>query len=243
MKKKKPYLSVVVPLYNEHKRLANLCEIYKYLKTKRFETELLVVNDGSNDKTLSLLKKLGEEIPLTIVTYKENKGKGYAVKTGMLAASGTYRLFTDVDLSTPIKVCDIFLSKANRYPVVIGTRKHKKAHVIIHQPKVRELMGKTYTSLVNGILNLSISDFTCGFKCFTENAAIDIFSKITTNRWSFDAEVIFLAKHLGYRVFEVPLSWSHEADTKVKLPRDAIYSFIELLRIRLNILLGKYSKK
>lgn len=243
MKKNKPFLSIIVPVYNEKKRLNNLRTIHTYLKNKKFTSELVVVNDGSTDQTHSLLKKLSKEFPFTIVSYKENKGKGFAVKTGMLTAKGNNRLFTDIDLSTPIETCDIFIKKFDKYQVIVGTRKHKKANVVIHQPKLREQMGKTYTVLVNKILQLHVSDFTCGFKYFSEEAADQIFSNVTTNRWSFDAEVVFLAHHLGYKTTEIPLEWSNESDTKVKLPRDAILSFMELMKIRINIIKGVYSKK
>ena len=137
MRKGKPYLSIVVPVYNERNRITNLREIHAYLKSKKFKSELIVVNDGSNDTTMNQLRKIASEFPVKIISYKKNQGKGFALKKGMLAASGLYRLFTDIDLSTPIETCDKFIKGASDYHVIIGTRKHLKSNIIIHQPKLR----------------------------------------------------------------------------------------------------------
>lgn len=240
MKNNKPYLSIIIPVYNEQKRLKNLETIFAYLKKQSFTSEIIVVNDGSNDKTRTILKKLSQQYPITIVSYKENAGKGFAIKKGMLQANGLYRLFTDIDLATPIETIDTFMKYLHKFPVVIGTRKHKKAKIITHQPKLREFMGKTYTTITNILLELQISDFTCGFKCFSEKAAEEIFSKVTTKRWSFDAEVIYLASRYQYTIREIPLRWSHEPNTKVRLPHDVIFSFLELIKIKINIIHGRY---
>jgi dolichyl-phosphate beta-glucosyltransferase len=234
------YLSVVIPLFNEEKRLKNLKIINEFLKSQKIKSELIVVNDGSSDKTLRLIKRLSEQFPLKIITYKSNCGKGYALKTGMLAAKGKYHMFTDIDLSTPIETINQFLKHANKYQIIIGTRKHSKSQVIIRQPKWREFMGKVYTLLSNLILNVNVTDLTCGFKFFSKDASQEIFSRITTNRWGFDAEAIMLARQFKYKLLEVPVIWSNERQTRVKLPQDAISSLLELIKIKLKTITNQY---
>ena len=243
MKNKKPYLSIIIPVFNEERRLKNIKLVGKYLKAQKFTSELVVVNDGSTDKTEELLKKYVKEFPLRIISYKPNQGKGYAIKTGMLKAYGKYHLFTDIDLSTPIETVNIFMKQVSKYPVIIGTRKHSKSKVIIHQPKWREFMGKVYTYLSNLILGVNVTDLTCGFKCFSDNASKKIFSKITTNKWGFDAEAIALTRKLKFKLLEIPVQWSNERDSRVKLPQDAISSFTELIKIRFKITTNRYKIK
>ena len=158
----------------------------------------------------------------------------------MIEARGIFRIFIDIDLSTPIETCDIFIKKASKYPIIIGNRKHSKSNILIHQPKIRELMGKAYTSFSNFILGLNVSDLTCGMKGFSEEAAKEIFTKTAIDRWGFDAELIFIAKLYSYPILEVPVKWSHESETKVRLPGDAISSITELIRIRMNQLKKAY---
>jgi glycosyltransferase involved in cell wall biosynthesis len=236
----KPYLSLIIPVYNETTRLHNLKEVIDFLKKQKFLSELLVVDDGSTDETLSELKNWQKKGGLKIISYQPNHGKGYAIKKGMLAASGQFRLFMDVDLSTPLSELKNFLPYLNQADLIIASRKTRGAKLIARQSLIRETLGKGFTRLSQLVLGVGVSDFTCGFKCFSEKAAEKIFKITRIERWGFDSEVLFLAKKLGLTIKEIPVSWKHDAQSKVKFPRDLIRSFNDLATIRLNDLKGKY---
>ncbi len=233
-------LSVIVPVFNESKRLEGLVKINEFLKDQKFTSELIVINDGSTDDTLLKLEELQKKVPFTIGSYEINRGKGFAIKTGMLKASGKFRLFMDVDLSTPIEEFIKIQPFLNKYDLVIGSRKMKGAKLIKRQPLIRETLGKIFTLLSQITLGVWVSDFTCGFKCFSATAAESIFNKTTIDRWGFDSEVLFLAKKNGFKIKEVPVSWTNDQGSKVKFPQDIINSLLELLTIRKNDLLGLY---
>lgn len=236
-----PFISVIVPLYNEESRLANLSKIFIFFKKKNFNYELILINDGSRDKTLNKLNELSKNFKFKLISYQENRGKGYAVKMGMMQARGKYRLFTDIDLSTPIEAFNKFLPILPRYDIVIGSRKKKGSRLIIHQPKLREKLGKAFTTLSRGFLNINLTDFTCGFKCFSQEAAKKIFFRQKINRWGFDTEILFIGKKMGLSVKEVPVVWKNDIETKVKLPWDIVTSLADLVKIRYNDFMGRYN--
>lgn len=242
MKDKNPiYLSVIIPVFNETKRLQKLDAVFAYLKTVRFTSELIIVNDGSTDESLEILESFKKEHNFKLLSYHRNKGKGYALKFGVKEANGKYILLTDVDLSTPITEFEKFKTFINQYDVIIGTRKSDSATLLVRQPKFRELLGKGFTLLSRVVLNLNLSDFTCGFKCFSNRCAKLVFSKSKINRWGYDSEVLFLANKFGYEIKEVPVVWKNDPQTKVRFPQDVFNSLQELLTIRLNGILGKYN--
>ncbi len=237
-------MSIVIPAYNEEKRLPQTFKkIASYLNKSSFPSEIVLVDDGSKDKTVIVAEELSRRLSLKLVVVKnpENQGKGAAIKKGMLAASGKAILFTDADLSTPIEELENFLPFLKDFEVVIGSRKIKGARIIVHQPFYREAMGKVYSWLARVIVVPGISDFTCGFKLFTRRAAKEIFSRQMVFNWSFDAEILFLAKKLGFKVKEVPVSWKDSPATKVRLWRDVFGSFWGLIKIRWNNFRGYYS--
>lgn len=235
-----PYLSVIAPVYNEQKRLGGLATITDYLKQQNYGSELVVVNDGSTDDTLDRLHDLQKTLDFRIVSYTPNRGKGRAIQQGMLAAKGRFRLFTDVDLSTPITEFDKFIPHLNDFPVVIASRKREGASVVVHQARLRENLGKGFTWLSQVMLQLPLSDFTCGFKCFSASAAEAIFPRLTIDRWGFDSEQLYIARRLGFAIKEVPVTWINDPQTKVRLPHDIIRSLADLLTIRLNSVRRKY---
>lgn len=232
---RKKFLSVIIPLYNEEKRLINLLEIYNYLNNQKFSWEIILINDGSKDKTkkiaLNLIKNNYFK-NIILISYKENHGKGFAVKTGMLKASGEYRLFTDIDLSTPIEEIEKILVFVKKFDIVIGSRKRKGAKVIKHQPKIRERLGKEFTMLSQKLLGLKVTDFTCGFKCFSADSADKIFLIQRIERWGFDAEILFLAQKLNISIKEIAIVWKNDGETKVRLPIDIFISLVDLFKIR-----------
>lgn len=235
-----PFLSIIVPLYNEEKRLfGGITKILRFLDKQTFLTELIVVNDGSTDTTAKLLKNIKDK-RLRRISYKKNKGKGFAVRSGMKKARGEVRLFMDVDLSTPIEEFQKFLPFVKSYDVVIGSRRVKDSVILVHQHFIRERLGSTFTWLSSILLAVSVTDFTCGFKCFSRKAANILFSYQQIDGWGFDSEIIYLAQKKGFIIKEVPVTWSNDSQTRVILIKDVFLSLIDLLRIRANDIVGKY---
>lgn len=237
---KLPFVSIIIPLYNEERRLENLSKIYKYFDDTDLTYEVILINDGSRDKTLKKINELSKNFKFTLISHQKNNGKGYAIKAGMMQASGKYRLFTDIDLSTPIEEFDKFLPNLPDYDIIIGSRKKRGSKLIIHQPKLREKLGKGFTKLSQWCLSLSLTDFTCGFKCFSKEAAEKIFSRQKIDRWGFDTEILFIGKKMGFSIKEVPVVWKNDRETKVRLPQDIINSFYDLIKIRYNKFRGLY---
>lgn len=238
----KKRLSIVVPVYNEATRLHHLEEIHTFFSKLKLPFELIVVNDGSTDNTLALLKKYQRSIPLRILSLKKNAGKGAALKRGMLAARAPYRLFMDIDLSTPLTEFHKFKPLLKKYDVLIGSRKTKGARVHQRQPFLREFFGKGFTALSQFILGTHLTDFTCGFKIFSAKAAQRIFSDLTIRRWGFDSESLFLARLHHFSIKEIPVSWHNDPKSRVNLFKDIPRSLHDLLTIRYNHLKGLYSK-
>ncbi|MBU3911966.1 MAG: glycosyltransferase family 2 protein [Candidatus Omnitrophica bacterium] len=233
-------ITVIIPAYNEEKRLVPTLEAVKSYFSKRGAAyEVVLVDDGSTDNTVKLIE---DKHPwVNILSLEQNSGKGKAVREGMLAGKGDYLLFMDADSSTSIEEFEKFLPQIQlKKDIIMGTRKIKGAEIIEHQLFFREFFGKGFTWLSNLITQAHVSDFTCGFKCFSRKAANDIFSKAVIDDWSFDAEILFLAKRLGYEITEVPVIWKNDRASKVRLLHDIMSSLKGLLLIRLNALKGLY---
>ena len=235
-----PFLSIIIPVFNEEKRIKKLSEIVSYLKKQKFSWELIVVNDGSTDKTKKKLRLLKDKLKFKTISYFPNKGKGFAIKTGMLSAKGKYRLFLDIDLSTPINEFDNFYPFLKKFDIIIGSRRIKSSSVTVRQPFIREMLGKMFTKLSQELLLMNISDFTCGFKCFSQKAADQIFVRQTTNRWGFDPEILYIGKIHKNSIKEIPVKWKNDPKTKVKFPQDILNSFKELAGIKINYYRGIY---
>lgn len=238
-----PYLSLTIPAFNEETRIKrSLDHVLSFLESQSYSFEVIVVNDGSRDRTEELVNdRFGKNPAVKILHQPYNQGKGRAIKLGMLSAVGKYLFFTDADLSVPIEVLPTFLDRLEDHcDVTIGTRRKSGALVEIHQPLYRELMGRTYTLLSNWVLTSDVSDFTCGFKGFRRETARVVFSLQRLKGWSFDSEILYLARLKGYRIEEIPVTWRNDKATKVKLWRDVASSFLGLMRIRANQYLGRY---
>ncbi len=237
------HLSLVIPAFNEEARIGkNLARVLSFLSSQPYSSEVIVVDDGSQDRTVEVAREIGRQSGLLrTLRNSKNLGKGGAVRAGMLQAKGRYLFFSDSDLSVPIETLPAFLAELTRNcDVAIGTRQKAGANIEVRQPLYRELMGKAYTRLSNRILNLRISDFTCGFKGFRGDVARDLFSRQQLHNWSFDAEILYLARLKGCRVREIPVHWRDARGSKVRLWRDVISSFLGLVRIRLYHLSGRY---
>lgn len=236
---KEIFLSVIIPAYNEEKRLPKTLEkIHEYLREKEFDYEIIVVDDGSRDATVQVAEKYRSVEPkLRLVKNPKNMGKGYAVRNGMLNGRGKYLLFTDSDLSTPITEFDSFLPELEKgYDVVIGSRALAESDIKIRQPLYRVLMGKVFNLIVRTMFWTSIRDTQCGFKCFSSRAAQAVFPKQEVWGFGFDVEVLFIARKLGFKILEFPVEWSDSPDTRVSPIRDSLRMFLELLKIRWKLL-------
>lgn len=230
----KPFLSVIIPAYNESKRLPlTLIDIDKHLDEQEYSYEIVVVDNGSVDDTAEIVRRF---IPLInnlrLVEGGENKGKGAAVKLGMLEAKGVWRLFLDADNSTSVvefnKMIPYFKSG---YDVVIGSRAVRGAKSVPNQPLYKRILGKMGNLIIQLFLLPGIKDTQCGFKCFSEDSAKIIFPLIKIERWGFDAEVLALAKKLGFKIKEIPVFWVNDIRSQVKLS-DYFQVLLETVKIR-----------
>lgn len=229
-----PQLSIVIPAYDEAKRLPNtLKRIQEFLNPNQIPYEIIVVDDGSRDNTLEVAKAALEHTPHLLLSYGENRGKGYCVRKGMLAASGKYILFTDADLSTPIEEIDRMIPYLEKgYDLVIGSRALPDGEVRRDMLWYREIMGRTYNLLGQMLLFPGISDSQCGFKCFKQDVACDLFSRQKLNDFSFDGEILYLARKCGYRIKELAVNWYQDPTSRVKLVQDSVRMFLDLVKIR-----------
>ena len=237
------YLSLVIPAFNEDRRIGQSLErILSFFRAQSYPFEIIVVDDGSTDRTVEVVRGFAASDPqLRVEPQPQNRGKGEAIRKGMLLAGGKYLFFSDADLSVPIEAVPDFLSRLEAGDdVAVGSRRIAGAMIEVHQPIHRELMGKVFTRLSNLILGLRLKDFTCGFKAFRRDAARALFSRQRLGGWSFDSEILYLAKSKGYRIAEVPVVWRNDEATKVRLGRDVVRSFVDLWNIRINHALGKY---
>lgn len=240
-----PVLSVIIPAYNEARRIpAALHAISDHFAAAPYPVELLIVDDGSRDDTAAAVRALAPSLalplPLRLLRYAPNRGKGFALKVGFAASRGERVLFSDADLSTPIAEADRLLAELERgCDVVIGTRKRAKDQIDVHQPWLRETLGKGFTLLVRMLL-VDVSDVTCGFKAYRGDAGRDLFARMRVFDWSFDAEMLWIARQRGLRLGEVPVRWSDQAGTKVDLRRDVLRSLQGIARIRWYAARGHY---
>lgn len=238
-------LSIVIPAYNEAKRLpASLDAILGYVGSQAFETEILVVDDGSNDGTAEcVLEYIAEHSCVRLLRNPGNRGKGYAVRHGMLEASREWRLFTDADLSAPIEELSKLFAAAMREnaAVAIGSRALDRSLIGVHQPLTREYAGRLFNVVMRGVTGLRLYDTQCGFKLYRSDAAKEIFSRQQLDGFGFDVEDMFLAHLLNIRVVEVPVRWNNVEGTKVSF-LTGIDSFLDPFRIRWMQLAGKYDR-
>lgn len=241
------FLSVVIPAYKEKDRIGRtLLEIEEYLSKKDFDYEILVVVDGSPDSTAEVAGNYTSQVSgLRVIENKENHGKGYVVRQGLLEARGKYRLFMDADGSTSITHLDMFLPKMEQegYDVVIGSRDIEGAFVAVHQPKHREFMGDMGNWLIRIVLGLwAYPDTQCGFKMLTGYAAQEIASRMVVDRFGFDFECLVLAKKMGFRIEQLPVRWLNETGSTVSLfgPNGFVRVLIDLARTRARLWSGAY---
>ena len=240
-----PDLSIVVPSYNEEARLpGTLKKIAQYICEQRPNTEVIVVDDGSNDGTARVANSFRGEIEnLRVLSNEINRGKGYSVKHGSLEAQGEIVLFTDADLSAPIEEAEKLLTALKDCDVAIGSRAMNRQLIEAHQSPFREFAGILFNKIVRIILRLPFVDTQCGFKAFRRERCMIIFEQQTIERFGFDPELLYLARHHGLTTLEVPVRWAHSPATKVSMFRDSLQMFADVFIIRWNGLRGRYKRE
>jgi len=239
-----PELSIVIPSFNEELRLpVTLAQVSAYIRASKRETEVIVVDDGSTDRTADVANSFRGEIQrLRVVANKKNRGKGYSVRHGMLEARGRVVLFTDADLSAPIDETDKLLAALADHDVAIGSRALNRSLISVHQSVFRESAGIIFNFIVRAILRLPFVDTQCGFKAFRRERCRVIFQQQRIERFGFDPELLYLARHHGLSAVEIPVRWAHSPATKVSMWRDSIQMFLDVFIIRWNALTGRYGR-
>ena len=234
-------VSIVVPAFNEAARIGSSLErICNFLDERDLTAEIIVVDDGSTDRTAEIAASFKLE-GLRVVSNEKNQGKGYSVRKGFLESRGTWVLFTDSDLSAPIEELDALLeAAADGVDVVIGSRAVDRSKIVVHQPWPREFGGIFYNWVVQLVLALPIKDTQCGFKLFHRERLKSVFEKQTIHRFGFDPELLFLAERNGCEIREIPVAWSHDEGSKIRFLSDGLRMFLDLFQIRWNWLSGRY---
>ena len=237
--------SVIIPAFNEEQVIGTtLSQVEDYLNSKKIPHEIIVINNGSADRTRQVVldwSKLGH--PVKMLENVQNRGKGYAVRQGVLVSRGDWILFMDADGSTSIREMEKCWPLMNEpLDILVGSRRVHGAVFAKRQPWLREIFGIVFTRLANILVCSSIRDFTCGFKCFRREAALELFKKQTVEDWTFDIEIILMGKKMGYRISQFPVTWTDSPKTNLRMFKDTWVCLFGLLNIWINLLRGRYRK-
>jgi dolichyl-phosphate beta-glucosyltransferase len=242
----KPDVSIVIPAYNESERMLKPLDIIlNYITRNSLNAEVIVVDDGSSDDTASVAERAFSAAPSVasrVIRYEQNRGKGFAVKTGLMAASADAALFTDADLSTPIEEMSKLIDpiKAGKVDVAFGSRALDRSLIGTHQPWQREQGGKVMNFIIRKMSGLNFADTQCGFKAFNMQKFRPLLDVMAVDRFGFDVEFLFVAQHHGLRLAEIPVRWNDVAGSKVSVLRDTRRMISELSEVRRNAKAGKY---
>lgn len=238
-----PFLSIIIPAHNEANRLPQTLEqVLAFLKQQSFSSEVIVVENGSSDKTLEVAQQFAKEHASLRVTQSE-RGKGAAVRAGMLTARGEYRFMCDADLSMPVEEIAKFIPPALQdFDVAIASREAMGA-VRYNEPAHRHIGGRLINYFIQLFILPGLNDTQCGFKCFNAKVAEDVFNLQTLTGWSFDIELLYLARRRKYKIIEIPIHWYHDPETKVSAVRDALRMIQDIFRIHANALRGRYETR
>jgi glycosyltransferase involved in cell wall biosynthesis len=237
-------ISIIIPAFNEEKRLPEtIRKIESYVCRQNWDFhEIIIVDDGSSDDTASVSAASAEaNANIRVLRNPGNRGKGYSVRHGMLAARGEWSLFTDADLSTPIEELEKLWKACQREsaPIAIGSRALDRSLIGVHQPVLREAAGKFFNKVMRIVTGLRIADTQCGFKLFRSDVAREVFSRQAIDRFGFDVEVLFIARQLGCKILEIPVRWNNAEGSKVGM-LNGLQAFAELAEVRRNHARGKY---
>jgi glycosyltransferase involved in cell wall biosynthesis len=240
-----PQLSIVIPAYNESARIERtLARVMECVEQQGWDAEVLVVDDGSRDDTAAIVGRWMELYPrLHLVQNPGNKGKGYSVRNGLLQAAGDVVMFTDADLSAPMEEAERLMAAiADGADVAIGSRWMDKTRQTIHQPLYRQFFGRCFNAITRIVMGLPFKDTQCGFKAFKRPVAQIVFRLQRIERWGFDPEILFIARKLGYRIREVPVTWGHDERSRMSYLKDGMKMLEEMAYIRANSLVGRYDR-
>ncbi len=243
---KSPKYSIVIPAFNESGRIpATLESILACIRSRGWQAEVIVVNDGSTDSTAQVVREIARRAPeVRLVENPGNHGKGYSVRNGMMQAQGEVVMFTDSDLSAPIEEAELLFDAIRKgADIAIGSRWLERGRQTHRQPLYRQIFGRCFNGVTRMVMRLPFADTQCGFKAFTRSAAQTVFQLQTIERWGFDPEILFIALKRGFHVVEVPVSWAHDERTRMSYLKDGMKMLEELLIIRWNALLGRYNRK
>ncbi len=238
--------SIIIPAYNEAARIESaLRAVTDCIRSRGWNAELLVVDDGSTDTTAAIVERWATERPeIRLIRNPRNRGKGYSVRNGMLRASGEIVMFTDADLSSPIDEAErLFAAIADGADVAIGSRWLEGKRIVHKQPLYRRFFGRCFNALTRSIMRLPFADTQCGFKAFRRPAAQLVFGLQRIERWGFDPEILFIALHRGLRVAEVSVTWGHDERSRISYLRDGLQMLAELVFIRWSSLTGQYNRE
>jgi glycosyltransferase involved in cell wall biosynthesis len=237
------FLSIVIPAHNEERRLpATLEQMHAFLQVQSYVAQVLIVENGSQDQTYQIAQEYAHANPQFRVLRETERGKGLAVKRGMLEATGAYRFMCDADLSMPLTEINRFLPPARTgFDIAIASREAPGA-VRYNEPPYRHLGGRFINSMIRLLVLPGLNDTQCGFKCFRAGVAEDLFRHQTLPGWSFDIELLFIARRRGYKVIEVPIPWYFNPDSKLSAVQDALKMGLDIFSIRKNALRGMYDR-
>ena len=239
-----PLLSIIIPAHNEESRLPrSLEQVFAFLEKQGYPSEVVVVENGSTDRTLEMAQDYASRHPNLRVLHEPGRGKGLAVRRGMLEARGEYRFMCDADLSMPVDEVGKFLPPAlSGFDLAIGSREVRGA-VRYNEPAYRHVGGRLINLMIRLLILPHLQDTQCGFKCFRAEAAEFIFRRQVMDGWSFDVEVLYLAERFGYKIAEVPIDWYYRPESKVSAVRDAFQMLTDIFQIRLNARNGRYDAR
>lgn len=237
-----PFLSIIIPAHNEQNRLpATLEKIFRFLEQQSFSSEVIVVENESTDGTFEIAQQFAKQYA-SLQVLQSKKGKGAAVQHGMLAAKGEYRFMCDADLSMPVEEIVKFIPpKLQDFDNAIASREARGA-VRYNEPAYRHWGGRGINFIIQTLILPGLNDTQCGFKCFRAEVAEDIFRRQTLHGWSFDIELLYIARRRGYRIAEIPIHWYHFSDSKVSALRDALHMIGDIFRIHANARRGIYGE-
>jgi dolichyl-phosphate beta-glucosyltransferase len=237
-----PFLSIIIPALNEEQRLsATLEQLISFVKARDFVTEVIVVDNASSDRTKQIIMEFSSGHPFIKYMYEPTRGKGAAVKTGIMAGRGDYMLMCDADLAVPIdEVVKLLPPRLKGNYIAIGSREVKGARRY-NEPFYRHLMGRVFNFIVRMLIIPSLKDTQCGFKCFQRAFAHELFALCTISGWSFDVEILYIATLKGYRIVEVPVNWYYGEQSKINPAQDTLHMLKEILLIRRNGKRGVYA--
>ena len=236
-----PFLSIIIPAHNEESRLPRTLErVFHFLASQTYSAEVIVVENGSSDRTYEIAVEFTQKHTNLIALQEEKRGKGNAVRRGILEAQGEYRFNCDADLSMPIEELEKFLPpNLNDFDIAIGSREAPGA-IRYDEPSYRHLGGRAINLFIRFFILPGLNDTQCGFKCFRAQSAEALFRQQTLTGWSFDIEILYLARRKKLRIREIPIQWYFDPDSKVSAVRDALRMIGDIFRIHLNALRGKY---